>query len=82
MQGFYLNAVLLVVFLGLIFNLGKRLCAPYGGYLGVGLMATVPLLVVNATSSGFDLLNIVMILILAERLEAYLRQPDAFRLNL
>jgi hypothetical protein len=82
MQGFSLNAVLLVVLLGLIFNLGKRLCAPYGGYLGVGLMATVPLLVVNATSSGFDLLNIVMILILAERLEAYLRQPDALRLNL
>ncbi|MGZ0707871.1 hypothetical protein ACWPKO_06000 [Coraliomargarita sp. W4R53] len=81
-QGFCLNALLLVIFMGASFRLGGRLCSPYGGYLLVGLFATVPLLIVNATSSGFDLLNILMILLLGARLEAYLRVPDALRLNL
>ena len=81
-QGFYLNALILVGFLLLIYNIGSRLCAPYGGYLGVVLVATVPLVVVNATSGGFDLLNIFMILLLGGRLDAYVREADALRLNL
>jgi hypothetical protein len=80
-QGFYLNGLLLVGVLGLVFCLGRRLCPPHGGYLAVGLLATAPLLAINATSSGFDLLNLWMILILGVSLEAYLRRPDDGRLN-
>jgi hypothetical protein len=80
-QGFYLNGLLLVGVLGLVFCLGRRLCPPHGGYLAAGLLATAPLLAINATSSGFDLLNLWMILILGLSLEAYLRKPEDGRLN-
>jgi hypothetical protein len=81
-QGFVLNAGLLLAFLSLSYVIGRRFCPPYGGYLSVCLWATVPLLTINANSSGFDLLNLFMILYVGDRLAAYLCEPNDMRLNL
>ena len=81
MQGIYVNGLLLVVFLSMVYCLGRRLCQPFGGYLAVGLCATLPLLAMNATGSGFDLLNLVMILGLGFALYAYLKEPTTGHMN-
>jgi hypothetical protein len=81
LQGVALNALLTPVFLGLLFLAGRLLWRGWGGYLAVGLFATVPLLAMNATGAGFDLLNLVMILATGLAAVTYLRRPDAARLN-
>jgi hypothetical protein len=82
LQGVVLNLALLPVFLGLAFRLGNALARPFGGYVAVALLATSPLLAMNACGAGFDLLNLVMLLALGMAAWAYLRAPDDWRLNL
>jgi hypothetical protein len=59
---FILNGILTFVFLGLVFALGRQLAGRLAGWLGVALLAGLPLLAHNATGGGFELLNLVMIL--------------------
>jgi hypothetical protein len=61
-NAFWLNSVLTFVFLGLAFYAGCRLAGRMGGWLGVVLLAGLPLLGQNATGGGFELLNLVMVL--------------------
>jgi hypothetical protein len=81
LQGVVLNACLTPLFLTLLFVAGRLIWQEWGGYLAVGLFATVPLLAMNANGAGFDLLNLVMILGTALAAYWYLRQPDARRMN-
>jgi hypothetical protein len=60
-NAFVLNAALTFVFLGLVAALGRRMAGRAGGWLGVVLLAGLPLLGHNATGGGFELLNLVMI---------------------
>ena len=61
-NAFILNGVLTFVLLGLTNTLGRMLAGRRAGWLGVLLLAGLPLLGQNATGGGFELLNIVMIL--------------------
>jgi hypothetical protein len=61
-NAFILNAVLVFVFLALVFVAGRKLAGRRAGWLGVILFAGLPLLGQNATGGGFELLNLVMIL--------------------
>lgn len=61
-NGFYLNALLSAVFSGLVFFAGRRLGGMAAGAAGLLLVATIPLVHQNAAGSGFELLNLVMIL--------------------
>ncbi|WP_269524292.1 hypothetical protein [Coraliomargarita parva] len=81
-QPVYLNLFLFPVCLGLLYLVGQRLYKPLGGYILLCLLATVPLLPLTATGGGFDLLNLVMILIVGLLADAFLRHPEAVRLNL
>jgi len=81
-NAFWLNGVLLYVFLFLAFVLGRQLLSPYGGYLFSGLLATVPLLPIIATSGIFDLLNLVLMLVFVLVAGAYLRKPSPEGMNL
>lgn len=81
-QGIYLNTLLTPVFLGLVFLFGYHLERRWGGYLAVGLWATVPLLPMVATSGGFDLLNLVMLALVSLSAYLYLQSPTAKRLNI
>ncbi|MFP4674339.1 MAG: hypothetical protein ACLFO5_07105, partial [Opitutales bacterium] len=53
-----------------------------GGYLAVALWATVPLFAMTATSAGFDLLNLVLILATVVAGYAYLERADSRRMNI
>lgn len=61
-NAFILNGVLTYVLLGLTYTCGRMLGGRRAGWLGVLLLAGLPLLGQNATGGGFELLNIVMIL--------------------
>jgi hypothetical protein len=61
-NAFVLNAVLTFVLLALVAATGRLLAGRVGGWLGVALLAGLPLLAQNATGGGFELLNLVMIL--------------------
>jgi hypothetical protein len=82
MQGAVLNALLLPFLLVLLFVSGRMLTnRDAGGYLAMGLSMTVPLLAMNANSAGFDLLNLVMILVALLAACCYMQQPDASHQN-
>lgn len=60
-NAFILNGALTFIFLGLVNALGRLLAGRMAGWLGVVLLAGLPLLAQNATGGGFELLNLVMI---------------------
>lgn len=62
-NAFILNGALTFAFLGLVFVLGRQLAGRMAGWIGVTLFAGLPLLAHNATGGGFELLNLVMILV-------------------
>ena len=79
-NAFVLNGILTFVLLGLVNAAGRMLSGRLAGWLGVALLAGLPLLGQNATGGGFELLNIVMILatlLLGARYVAR-RDDDAF----
>lgn len=80
-NAFWLNAALLPVALSLAYFLGRRLNGMLGGLLAVLLLGSLPLLGQNATGSGMELLNVVMILTMMALGGAYLRNPDPIRLS-
>ncbi len=61
-NAFVLNGILTFILLGLTYVCGRMLAGRRAGWLGVLLLAGLPLLGQNATGGGFELLNIVMIL--------------------
>ena len=61
-NAFVLNGILTFIFLGMVNAFGRRVAGRMAGWLGVVLFAGLPLLGQNATSGGFELLNMLMIL--------------------
>lgn len=73
---FYVNAVISVLFIGLVFLVGRRLGGVVAGVAGALLVASIPLVHQNATGSGFELLNLVMILATVWLGMRYAERPD------
>lgn len=82
LQGVYFNLFLTPIFLTLVYICGSRFWPKYGGYLSVGLIVSVPLLAICATSGGFELLNLVMILLAGLATLRFLRDSSVLNLNL
>lgn len=78
-QGFWLNALLSPVFLALLFYAGNLFGERWGGYLAVLLFSTVPLLAMNMCGSGFELLNLTLLLATALAAYGYLNQSSPIR---
>lgn len=74
---FVVNAVLAVVFLGVVFALGHALGGLGGAVLSVLLWASLPLLQQNATGGGMEMLNLTMIHLVILLSVWYLRSPCA-----
>jgi hypothetical protein len=81
-NAFYLNAGLATILLLLIYGLGFRLGGIRIGCLGVLLFVGLPLLAQNATGSGVELLNLVMICALLLVAADYLQSPGRNGLDL
>ncbi len=75
LNAYLVNAVLMPVSLGLTFVFGRFLAGWRGGLLALVLLGALPLLGQNATGSGMELLNIVMILATMILAAEYLRAP-------
>lgn len=74
-NAFLLNSGLMPVALLLAFRLGRLLTHWRGGLLAVLLLGSLPLLGQNATGSGMELLNVVMILAALVLATEFLRDP-------
>lgn len=80
-QGFVLNALLVPAFILLIAWISDRLWPGFGRFFGPLLALTVPLYAVLANSSGYDFLNLVLLLaILLLALEFY-KNPGTWAMN-
>lgn len=62
-NAFVLNALLTPVLLLLLYLVGRRLAGELAGLATVLLICTVPLVAQNAVGAGFELLNLVMIVL-------------------
>ena len=79
-NAFLLNSVLYPLALALAYGVGRRLAGWRTGWMAVLLLGTLPLLGQNATGSGMELVNIVMILASVLLGADYLARPDEPRL--
>jgi 4-amino-4-deoxy-L-arabinose transferase-like glycosyltransferase len=77
---FVLNGLLSLALTALFYLLGRRLGGPPAGAAAVLLLCTVPLVAQNATGGGFELLNMVMILLTCWLGLRYAERPTADRL--
>lgn len=74
---FWVNTVLGVLFLGLVYVLGWQIARTrWAGALLVLLFAGLPLAAQQASGGGFELLNLVMILTVIFAAARYARAPD------
>lgn len=62
-NAFWLNGLLALALLGLVYVVGRKLAGRAAGVVGVLLLAGLPLLAQNARGGGFELLNLVMIVL-------------------
>jgi hypothetical protein len=79
---FILNAVLGFVFLLLLYVWARHDIGNYGAATALLLICTLPLLAQNATSAGFEVFNLCMILALALAARRYLEKPGVEGLDL
>jgi len=75
LNAYLVNALLMPSALGLAFVFGRQLTGWRGGLLTVILLGSLPLLGQNATGSGMELLNFVMILATMVLATEYMRAP-------
>jgi Dolichyl-phosphate-mannose-protein mannosyltransferase len=81
-NAFYLNKILAAVFLGLVYLTAWKIGGTrWAGVLGILLFAGLPLMAQQATGSGFELLNLLMIVAVVLLAAIYLEKPDARRLE-
>ena len=81
-NGNWLNLALTLLLLGLVFYFGSIYAPIWGGYLAVSLLATLPLLAMNVSGAGFEILNLVMLLLCCLAAACYLKKPGVARLDL
>lgn len=81
-NAFYLNMGLGVIFLAMVYALGRQVTGErWGGVLAVLLFGGLPLLAQQSTGGGFELLNLTLIAALALLMARYLEAPDVWRLE-
>lgn len=81
-NSFVLNKILSALFILLVYCMGYKIGKHSGAIAGVLLFLTLPLLFQNATSGGFELLNMVMLLVCMLAANHYLTTPSNDALSL
>jgi len=78
-NAFAVNAAACVLFVGGAYVAGRWLAGRPGGWLSVGLWATLPLLTQNATGAGMAMVNLLMLQTVLLLAIHYARSPKADR---
>ncbi len=79
---FVLNGLLSFCLVGLLYLLGQKISqCRKGGVMAVVMIVSLPLVALNATGAGFELLNLVMILLVMLLAVQYLQQRDDSTMN-
>ncbi|MEO0509718.1 MAG: hypothetical protein AAF065_07655 [Verrucomicrobiota bacterium] len=81
-QGFVLNHLLVVIFIALLAVVGRKLWPALGFFVAPLLVLTVPLFSISANGSGFDFLNVLMVLATVYLGAIYYNSPSEERMNL
>ena len=76
-HGFVLNFIVGVISIGAAYLIFNQLAGRLFGVIAALLLASFPMFALNASSSGFDALNMLMIMLLYWQLFRFLQQPDA-----
>jgi hypothetical protein len=79
---FFVNTVILIIYLSLLYYLGNCLLDPWGGLVTISVVGGLPLLSQNATSGGYDLLNVTLILALLVSTIYYFKNSSLKSLHL
>lgn len=77
----YLNFALMPLVLMLIYDLGRQWFGWKGGLASLLLLGTLPLFGQNATGSGMEMINLLMLLLAVRTGAIYLRSPDSISLT-
>jgi len=80
-NAFLLNALLTPVLFGLVYLVARTVAGVAGGIAAVLLLATLPLLVQTIAGGGFEVLNLVMIVVTLHLGMRFARTPDATTLS-
>ncbi len=80
-NAFALNTVLMPISLGLLYLLARRISTHGGALAATVAMGGFSLLAQNATGSGMEMINLVMLLVVMHLGLWYLKQPDGSRLS-
>lgn len=80
-NAFWLNALLTPVLFGLVYLVARTVAGVAGGIAAVLLLATIPLLVQTLAGGGFEVLNLVMIVVTLHLGMRFARTPDATTLS-
>jgi hypothetical protein len=78
---FILNALLTPLLLVLVYTVARRLAGLEAGVTAVLLLATVPLIIQTATGGGFEVLNLVMIVLTLLLGMIYAKSPSTVALS-
>ncbi|MDQ8181760.1 glycosyltransferase family 39 protein [Pelagicoccus sp. SDUM812005] len=80
-NGFYLNAVLTFLLLLLIGVIVQKISSLRPALIAIGLACFTPLIAINSSGSGFDILNVVCVLLAVLCGIRYWEEPDAQKLG-
>ncbi len=80
-NAYALNAALLLLLFALAFSVAAQIAGRWGGYLALGLLASVPLVWHQGAGAGFEILNLVMILFTLKVAIDTFNNPTAARLS-
>jgi len=72
----FLNFALMPLVLMLVYDLGRQWFGWRGGLMGLLLLGGLPLFGQNATGSGMEMINLLMLLLAVRTGGLYLRSPD------
>lgn len=79
-NAYWLNSALTLALFALTFAVAAQIAGRAGGYLALGLLASVPLIWHQSSGAGFEVLNLVMILLTIKVAIDYFNNPSDRRL--
>jgi len=74
-NAYWVNGVLAIVLLGLVYQLGKDVSNRFGGFISVLFLVSIPLVAQNATGAGMDMTNLCMLALTIYLGGRYLSEP-------